>query len=241
MNYLENVGGATEQAKVDWKLRWPEGTTTLTAVFTLAGAERHPAAGHLTLEEPRIRGIATRVPRFVPDQPIPSIEITGIPWAIREYWSLWAVAIRNVKWRKERVLAFCRHDDGRVLHPTVRHLWSLLLEQIPNPGCHLDGSESARAFEGVKTAAERHGHPLYEELLRFYQGRLDREKQNERYAFDARFRAIEGIGLPTMRQHRLNNLSKEETAWNFESESRAHVHRKLVPRLMIRVEGIGNV
>ena len=241
MNYLENAGGVTEQAKVDWKLRWPEGTTTLTAVFTLAGADRHPTVVHLTLEEPRIRGIATRVPRFAPDQPIPSIEVTGIPWAIRGYWSLWAVAIRNAKRCKERVFAFFRHDDGRVLHPTVRHLWSLLLEQMPNLGCHLNGNESVPIYEGVTTAAERNGHHIFEELLRFHQGLLDREKKNERYAFDARRRAIERIGLPAVRRHRLNKLTKEEIAWNFESESRAHVHRKLVPRLMIRVEGIGNV
>ena len=128
-----------------------------------------------------------------------------------------------------------------MLLPTARHLWSLLLEQIPNPGRHVDGSESARVFDEVTTAAERHGHPFYEELLRFHQGRLKRERQNKRYAFDARRRAIERIGLPALCQHRLNELAKEETAWNLESESRIHVHPELVPRLMIRVEGLGNV
>ena len=110
-----------------------------------------------------------------------------------------------------------------------------------NPGRYLDGSESARIFEQVTTAAEGHGHPLYEELLRFHQGRLEREKENKRYAFDARRRAIERIGLPAVRQHRMNELAKEETAWNLESESRAHVYPELVPRLLIRVEGLGDV
>lgn len=241
VNYLENAGGAAEQAKAGWKLRWPDGTTTPSAVFTLADAESHPAAVHLTLEEPRIRGIATRVARFVPGQPIPAIEVTGIPWEIRGYWSLWTVAIRSAEWCKERVLALFLHDDGRVLPPTARHLWSLLLEQMPKPGRYLDCAESARAFEEVTTAAERLGHPLYEELVRFHHGRLERERENKRFAFDARRRASERIGLPAVRQHRLNELAKEETAWNLESESRAHVHPELVPRLIIRVEGLGNV
>ncbi len=172
VNYLENAGGAAEKAKAGWKLRWPDGTTTESAVFTLADAESQPAAAHLTLEEPRIRGIATRVPRFVPGQPIPSIEVTGVPWEIRGYWSLWTVAIRSAEWCKERVLPLFLHDDGRVLAPTARHLWSLLLEQMPSPGRYLDGGESTRIFAEVTTAAERHGHPLYEELLRFHQGRL---------------------------------------------------------------------
>jgi superfamily II DNA or RNA helicase len=241
VNYLENAGGAAEQVNAGWKLRWPDGTTTSSAVFTLADAESHPAAVHLTLEEPQIRGIATRVPRFVPGQPIPCVEVTGIPWEIRGCWSLWTVAIRSAEWCKERVLALFLHDDGRVLPPTARHLWSLLLEQVPNPGRYMDGSQSARAFEELKTAAERHGHPIYEELLRFHQGRLERERETNRFAFDARRRAIERIGLFAVRQHRLNELAKEERAWNLESESRAHVHPELVPRLMIRVEGIGNV
>jgi hypothetical protein len=241
VNYLENAGGAAEKSKAGWKLRWPDGTTTLSAVFTLADAGSQPAAVHLTLEEPRVRGIATRVPRFFPGQPIPFIEMTGIPREIRGYWSLWTVAIRSAEWCKQRVLPLFLHDDGRVLPPTARHLWSLLLEQVPNSGHYLDGSKSARAFEEVTTAAEHHGHPLYEELLRFHQGRLERERENKRFAFDARRRATERIGLSAVRQHRLNELAKEETVWNLESESRAHVHPELVPRLMIRVEGLGNV
>jgi superfamily II DNA or RNA helicase len=240
VNYLENAGGAAEKAKAGWKLRWPDGSTTQSAVFTLADAESQPAAAHLTLEEPRIRGIATRVPRFVLGQPIPSIEVTGIPWEIRGYWSLWTVAIRSAEWCKERVLPLFLHDDGRVLAPTARHLWSLLLEQMPSPGRYLDGGESTRIFAEVTSAAERYGHPLYEELLRFHQGRLGRERENKRHAFDVRRRAIERIGLPAVRQHRLNELAKEETAWNLESESRAHVHPDLIPRLILRVEGLGN-
>lgn len=228
-------------SKAGWKLRWSDGTTTPSAVFTLADAQSQPAAVHLTLEEPRIRGIATRVPRFVPGQPIPSIEVTGVPWEIRGYWSLWTVAIRSEGWAKERVLALFLHDDGRVLPPTARHLWTLLLEQTPGPVRYLDGGESTRVFAEVTTAAERHGHPLYEELLRFHHGRLERERKNKRYAFDARRRGIERIGLPAVRQHRLNELAKEETSWNLESQSRAHVHPELVPRLIIRVEGLGDV
>jgi hypothetical protein len=211
------------------------------AVFTLADAERYPAAVHLTLEEPLIRGIATRVPRFVPGQPIPCLEVTGLPWEIRGFWSLWTVAIRRAEWGKERVLALFVHDDGRVLSPTARHVWTLLLEQMASPGRYLDGAESDRVFAEVTAAAERHGHPLYEELMRFHRGRLERERENKRYAFDVRRRAIERIGLPAVRQHRLNELAKEEMLWSRESESRVHVHPELVPRLILRVEGLGDV
>src|SRR5260370_38497155 len=106
---------------------------------------------------------------------------------------------------------------------------TLLLEQMPSPGRYLDGGESTRVFAEVTTAAERHGHPLYEELLRFHHGRLERERKNKRYAFDARCRGIERIGLPAIRRHRLNEIAKEEAAWTLDTEPRTNLHPDLVP------------
>jgi hypothetical protein len=239
-NYLESTGGKAEKAKAGWKLRWPDGTTTPSAVFTLADAQSQPTAVHLTLEEPRIRGIATRVPRFVPGQPIALVAVNGVALEIRGYWSLWTVAIRSAEWSRERILSVFLHDDGRTLSPTARHIWTLLLEQTPSPGRYLDGEESKRVFLAVTTAAERNGHPIYEELLQFHHKRLEREKENKRYSFEARRRAIERIGLPAVRQHRLAELDKEEMAWHLESESRTFVYPELIPRLVLRVEGVGN-
>ena len=45
----------------------------------------HAAAGtpHLGLEEPRIRGLAMRLPRFVLGQPLPIIALPGLPPDVR--------------------------------------------------------------------------------------------------------------------------------------------------------------
>jgi superfamily II DNA or RNA helicase len=239
VNYLRYAGGSAERTRNGWNLRWPDGTTTPAAVFTLGDAERRPAATHLTLEEPRVRGIATRGTRFVPGQPIPCLELRGIPWEIRGCWSLWTISIRGSAWNRERVLPLFLHDDGRILAPTARHIWELLLEHVPDSIRYLDGRESARVFSTVAAAAEEHGHPLYSELVRFHRTRLEREKENKCHAFEARRRAIERIGLPAVRQHRLNELAKEENAWRSEFGRRADVHPELLPRLLLRVEGVG--
>jgi len=42
VNYLESTGGKAEKAKAGWKLRWPDGTITPSAVFTLADAQSQP-------------------------------------------------------------------------------------------------------------------------------------------------------------------------------------------------------
>jgi len=239
VNFLRYAGGSAERTRIGWNLRWPDGSTTLSAVFTLADAEKNPAATHLTLEEPKMRGIATRGARFVPGQPIPCLELRGVPWEIRGCWSLWTIAIRSAGWNRERVLPLFLHDDGRVLVPTARHIWELLLEDKPNSIRYLDARESARVFDEVAAAAEEYGHPLYGELLRFHRSRLDRERENKCHAFDARRRVIERIGLPAVRQHRLNELVKEEHASRSEFNARADVHPELIPRLLLRVEGGG--
>ena len=105
----------------------------------------------------------------------------------------------------------------------------------------LGRGESIRVFAELKTAAERHGHPLYEELLQLHNGRLESEREKKRDTFEARRRAVERIGLPAVRQHRLNEIAREEAAWNIELESRDRVQPELVPQLILRVEGLGNV
>ena len=237
VNYLRFAGGSAERTRIGWKLRWPDGTSISSAVFTLSDAERSPAATHVTLEEPRIRGIATRGIRFVSGQPIPCLQLRGIPCEIRGYWSLWTVAIRRTGWNRERVLPLFLHDDGRILTPTARHIWELLLEHIPDTFRYLEQRESARAFAEIAGVAEEHGEPFYRELLRVYREVLNRERENKCHAFDARRRAIERIGLPAVSQRRLDELDKEENAWRSEFQGRADIHPELIPRLILRVEG----
>src|SRR5207237_105870 len=55
---------------VVWQLQWPDGTVQ-------EGSFMHAGAGipHLGLEEPRIRGLAMRLPRFVQGQPLPILAL----------------------------------------------------------------------------------------------------------------------------------------------------------------------
>jgi superfamily II DNA or RNA helicase len=239
VNYLRCSGGDAEQDKSGWKLRWPDGRCIPSAVFTLADAERHPAATHLTLEDPRVRGIAASIPRFVPGQPVACVETDGLPWDVRGIWSLWAIAISGAGWRHERVLPVFLHDDGRQLQPTARHVWDLLLDRCPSPARFLDSREAERVYSEVAAAAESQGRSLYEGITHFHNGRLKREKENKRYAFEVRRRAIEKIGLAAVRQHRLGELMKEEAEWNRDFEARSTVYPELIARLMLRIEGAG--
>jgi len=67
--------------------------------------------------------------------------------------------------------------------------------------------------------------------------RSAREREKGEYAFTARSKIIERIGLPQVRDYRLNLLRQEERSWKVELERKAQVYPELEPLLVVRVEG----
>lgn len=64
---------------------------------------------------------------------------------------------------------------------------------------------------------------------------LDRERDKGEYAFAARRRAIERIGLQQVRDYRVSQLAQKEKAWREQLEQAAEVSPELVPLLLIRI------
>jgi hypothetical protein len=240
VNFLRVAGGEAHKGNGSWKLKWPDGYLVPSAVFTISDADRLPAAEHLTLEEPRIRNIANRLPRFLPEQPIPCVAIREMSSEISGTWSLWTVTVRSAHLSRERVLSLFVHNDGRVLQPTARHIWDLLLEKCPAPSHFIETDETRRLFLTVSQVAEQYGRPVYEELMHFHTLFLQRERGKKEYAFEARRRMIAQVGLTSVRQHRLEELVREESEWEHDFESRSKVQSELIPRLLISVQGLGN-
>jgi hypothetical protein len=66
---------------------------------------------------------------------------------------------------------------------------------------------------------------------------MTHESERASYAFAARRRSIERIGLPQVRNFRLNRLAQEERSFQAQLDQKIHAYPDLVPRLVIRVEG----
>jgi len=217
-----------------WRLVWPDG-------FVQEGSFTHhsllsPHHSKLGLEEPRIRGLAMRLPRFAPGQPISIVTIPGISDEITGLWSLWRIGIATMDWNRHRIMPLFVGDGGKIFTPTARHLWDQLLSATPNVQGHLDMDESREAFDRLAEIAEEHGKFIYDELVQEHRSRLIREKEKGEYAFAARRKIIERVGLPQVRDHRLDLLQQEELAWRDELERKARVYPEMVPLLVIRVE-----
>jgi|UniRef100_A0A7C4ARR5 superfamily II DNA or RNA helicase len=240
VSFLSAHGGKAEKKDRCWNLTWPDGEMYSGVVFTGKEVEDIPSARHLTLEDPRVRGLAMRIPRFIPGQPVPCVSVPGIAHEIKGFWSLWQIAITASDWNRRRIMPLFLADNGKVLMPTARHIWDQLLVASPEFRTTLHVKFSQDAFEQLRRAAEEHGQPIYEALVQEHQANIEREREKAEYAFTARRKAIERIGLPQVRNYRLNLLAKEERNFQEKLEHKSKVYPEMLPLLMIRVEGGGH-
>ncbi len=240
VSYLKAHGGQAERRSLSWNLTWPDGETYENVVFTGKEAERLPAARHLTLEEPKVRGLAMRLPRFAPGQPVPIVSIPGLSEEVQGVWSLWRIAIATMEWNRRRIMPLFLADNGMVYMPTARHVWDQLLATSTHVRSVMETSVSQAAFEKLQSAAEEHGKPIYEALVQEHRGRIAREREKADYAFAARRKTVERIGLPQVRNYRLNLLAQEERSFQEQLDQKAHAYPEMVPLLVIRVEGGGH-
>ena len=113
-----------------------------------------------------------------------------------------------------KIIPIFHHDDGRILLPTARHIWDSLLEDRPEVeqmGTKT-GADVEAVFRRLRSEAERQGEDAFHELHARHQQRLKREQEKGHYAFQVRREALNRIGLPEVRQHRLKRLDEEETS-----------------------------
>jgi superfamily II DNA or RNA helicase len=235
VSYLRANGGRADKGNQSWNLTWLDGENYENVVFTAKEAEQIPTARHLTLEEPKLRGLAMRLPRFAPGQPVPIVSIPGLSEQVRGIWSLWRIGIASMDWKRRKIMPLFLADNGAVLMPTARHIWDQLL--VTNAGVHssLDSSASQTAFTKLHSIAEEHGMPIYEALVQEHRARIVREREKADYAFAARRNVVRRIGLSEVRDYRMNLLAQEELAFHEQLDVKAHTYPEMVPLLVIRV------
>ncbi|MFC2167768.1 DEAD/DEAH box helicase [Acidobacteriota bacterium] len=240
LNYLKAHGGHAERNNQSWNLTWPDGETYENVVFTSKEAERLPTTRHITLEEPKIRGLAMRLPHFTPGLPVPIVSFADLFEKAQGYWSLWRIAIASMDWNRRRIMPLFLADNGMVYMPTARHVWDLLLSDRAQVKSVLDSQVSQSVLEKLQIVAEEHGKPIYQELVHEHKSHITREREKANYAIASRRKTIEKIGLPQVRNFRLNNLLQEERISQERLDQKAHAYPEMVPLIVIRVEGVNH-
>jgi hypothetical protein len=232
-----------KSASVGYDLRWPNGATTLGAVFSREDADQ-PGATLISLEDERVRGLTTNLPVFAPGQPIPAIIIPDVSDKTSGVWSLWRISLHTTGGREQRYHALYLTEDGRVFGPTARTIWDRLID-LPNGLSQASGdlpeTLAADAYEASRQAAEVQSATVFEELAADHQLSIVRERRKGIHAFASRRRAIERLGLPQVRAHRLRLLAEEEQARSKEIAAREAALPDLAAVIMVRVAPMGSI
>ena len=237
----ESAGASVKPAAIGYDIRWPNGETCLAAVFSRDEADR-PGATMISLEDERVRRLTISLPVFEPGQPIPSVVFPDVSDKTSGFWCLWRISLHTVGGREQRFLAIFLAEDGRVFGPTARTIWERLIG-IPNglrqSGEKISGPAAIDAFDASRKAAEAQGVAVFWELAAAHQMGIMRERKKGAHAFSSRRRAIERLGLPQVRAHRLRILGDEEQAWTRELATWEAALPDLTAVLMVRVAPMG--
>lgn len=235
--YLRAEGGKVEKDLFSYRLEWPDGSRMDSVTFHSREAQDR-GLNHVSLEDERVRGLVQHLPRVIPGQHIPRVRLPGLPTEVIGYWSLWRISIDTRCLQDAKVMPLFLHDDGRTLMPTARSIWDTLLEdhaKIKIVG-NVPATESDAVFNKLRAEAERTGQSAFEELYAKHRQRLGREGEKGRFAFEVRRQALNRIGLPEVRQHRLVKLEAEEQAWEEELRQREQILPELQAVIILRVE-----
>jgi superfamily II DNA or RNA helicase len=234
-NYLDAFGGKYEAELDCLQIQWPGETQMRRYALPTRTGTPPPKTELLRLDHPKVRGILSRLPRYVPGMPIPALRFSSLPSGITGMWSLWEICIVTQDRQRRRMMPLFVHKDGRMLAPTARFLWEqLCLEPwrvADSPSAPLD----EKAFAPTEALANEQSHDLYLEMRQRHLNQLQLEKGNAEYSFRARRKLLQSIGLPEVREFRLRQLAEEEARHTEEMKRQSRVLPQLTPLLMLNI------
>lgn len=238
-----HLGASAREDKPGYALHWPDGSRVEHAVFGRDAGDT--GAVTLTIEDERVRSLITRLPFVPPGAGIPAVEMPDISDKVSGIWSLWRIALETPERSRQRLLPMFVADDGRILAPSARVVWERLVDSAPaslrfQPN-RVAGEEAHRLFDECRLTAEQQGQSVYQELLASHQAYLTRERKKGTYAFEARRKAIERIGLPQVRDRRRGQLEKERREWEQRMEERSRALPSLTAIAFARVARQGEL
>ncbi len=240
--YLASAGGQAQQQDGVYRLRWPDGAETPAAVFHPAQAQKHPAASYLTLQDERLRSLVDTLATLHPGEAIPCGVVPGLPANLNGIWSLWRIRLIQpgaptpAAPSFQRLLPLFINEKGRVFLPTGRAIWDQLLLEDAGDLSWLTGDEAAHCYAQSRRAAEAQGQAVYQQMLQACQAQQAQEREKALYRFSSRRSAIEHVGLPEVRQYRLEHLEEEKRQWEQASQRPAPLP-ELEPILILGIQG----
>lgn len=246
-HYLQTKECKLEKDLLGWNFTWPDGEKAQSAVFQ--SRDLSSDGNLLSLENPRVRGLAMNLPQFFPGQPLPCVSINGLPKTVAGLWGLFEIRMSvqqpansqiRIPLTRRSYLPVFMSNEGKLFMPTARHIWDQLLTNEIRIDSIKDSSESTVAGEKLLSAAEQAGQELFDTMQDAHFAAVAREEERGMIAFASRRKAIDRLGLPEVKQFRLARLDEDESQWRSELKSARQIVPEMRPLLMLNI-GNGGV
>ncbi len=234
-SYLNTYGGKVVRKLDSFDLTWPDGEVMNDVVFTAKDARINARAQQLTMENPKVRAIASNLPSFVPGQPVPQIVIPDLPGQLSGYWSLWKIGACGIGFDQYKMMPYFVTDDGRVFVSTAKFIWDNLMNEKCSLVDAICGQQALDIFTTVEDRAMEAAREIYDELVRLQLHRLEQEQEKMYYSFEVRRKSIERLGLSSVKAYRLKQLDNEISQWKRELDEKAKIEPHITPIIMVRV------
>jgi superfamily II DNA or RNA helicase len=246
VGYLNSHGGQAIRKKDSWELKWPDSKVSMKCTFSSNQAELSTDVLLLNLEDNKIRGLALNLPVITSGQPIPCVSIDELSSNISGLWGLFEIRLlagthntshtMTIPQIRRMYLSVFVSDQGKLFLPTARHIWDLLQTTKLKVLRSLEHKASTEAYDKLINAAESAGKEHFDALQQQHISAIEHEETRGYHAFTARRKAIERIGLPEVRQYRLDKCISEENEWKKELEIARQTVPEIKPLLLMQIQ-----
>lgn len=237
---MQHTADFTDEIDGSHTLTWPDGATWSGITFIGKIAQQQPSFTHLTLENPKIKGLCSQLPVWSEAQPIPSVAVKSLPAGANGYWALWSIRLVAGHERRCQYMPVYIKPNGQYYATASQRVWDAVCSkefEILPQDLAVYSSLHQSIYALMHKVAQEEGKAIFESMLTANQTDLDNQFEKGKYSFNARKKAIERVGLPEVRQFRLRQLSSEYALWIQDIDKKRRVIPDMVLHAIIEIKG----
>lgn len=237
---MQHTADFTDEIDGSHTLTWPDGATWSGITFIGKIAQQQPSFTHLTLENPKIKGLCSQLPVWSEAQPIPSVAVKSLPAGANGYWALWSIRLVAGHERRCQYMPVYIKPNGQYYATASQRVWDAVCSkefEILPQDLAVESSLHQSIYALMHKVAQEEGKAIFESMLTANQTDLDNQFEKGEYSFNARKKAVERVGLPEVRQFRLRQLSSEYALWLQDIDKKRRVIPDMVLHTIIEIKG----
>jgi len=217
-------------------VKWPDGANWEDITFIGKEAQKTPGLKHITLENPKVRGLSTHLPIWSEVQNIPLVRVPSLPSGVTGYWSLWSVRFSGQDERQLQYLPIYINTAGQYFSTASNRVWDAICSDILESDLS-SNPEPEKAYQLLRESAEVQGKILFDSMLAEHLNELELSVEKGEYSFKARRNAIERIGLPEVKSYRMRQLDIEYSQWKVDIDAKREIYPELNLHLVFEIKG----